>query len=240
MPFLNRQAVVIATLTLAHILLAPNSGAVELLDSSNLPPDEQFTFADTFADDDSAFHTYAGCGYCYKLEGVPDHSVLFALPLIGQLRDIGYRVSTSDSNDLDGLTRQALFLDFNLPWTWSGRNGLSASSSLSLELGRFSRSSEDRNFISIGPSIRLTNDNWRKPFFVDLGLSPTVIDGSRYGDKEFGTSFNFTSHVALGMRFGKQKNHSVRLRYEHISNGGLDEVNPGINMIGIDFVLWAR
>jgi lipid A 3-O-deacylase len=165
---------------------------------------------------------------------------LFSLPLIGKLRDIGYRVTIADGSDFDGLTRQALFLDFELPWTWSGQNGMSVSSSLSLELGRFSRDSEDRNFVSIGPSIRLTNDNWRKPFFVDLGLSPTVIDGSSYGDKEFGTSFNFTSHVALGMSFGKQKNHSVRLRYEHISNGGLDEANPGVNMIGIDFVLWAR
>ena len=76
--------------------------------------------------------------------------------------------------------------------------------------------------------------------FMDLGLSPTIIDGATYGDHDFGTSFNFTSHIGLGLRFGQSKNHVVKLRYQHISNGGIDEVNPGVNMIGIDVVLWAR
>ncbi len=104
-----------------------------------------------------------------------------------------------------------------------------------MEGGRFESESEHRYFVSFGPSIRLISDAHRVPLFVDVGSSPTVIDGSKYGDDEFGTSFNFTSHVALGLRFGQTKNQVVKLRYQHISNGGINNINPGVNMVGIDF-----
>ena len=99
---------------------------------------------------------------------------------------------------------------------------------------------EDRAFGSLGPNFLFENERWRLPLVVDMGLSPTVIDGSTYGDRELGTSFNFTSHLAVGMRFGQSRNHSVSLRYQHISNGGISVKNPGVNMIGLDVVLWSR
>lgn len=165
---------------------------------------------------------------------------LFSLPLVGNLQSMGYRVTSSDGNNFDGLTRHALFLDFGLPWTWSGQSGFSVSSLLTLEAGRLRKDSEYRNFLSLGPVLRLTNDRWIKSIFVDVGLSPTVIDGTTYGDRKLGTSFNFTSHLALGLRFGENKDHTVKLRYEHISNNGFGEVNPGVNMVGIDFVFWSK
>ncbi len=109
-----------------------------------------------------------------------------------------------------------------------------------MEGGRFESGSEHRYFASFGPSVRLTSDERRVPLFVDLGISPTVIDGSQYGQNDFGTSFNFTSHVALGLRFGRTKNQVVKLRYQHISNGGINNVNPGVNMVGIDFSFSVR
>ena len=167
-------------------------------------------------------------------------SNLFTLPLVGTLREIGYRVSSSDGKKFDALTRHALFMDLELPWYWSGQSGFSAEPFLSLEVGRFSHGSEHRSFISFGPLVRLTHQRWGRRLFVDAGLSPTVIDGAKYGERDFGTSFNFTSHVGLGSRFGAKENHFVKFRYEHISNGGIDENNPGVNMVGLDFVFWAK
>ena len=173
-------------------------------------------------------------------ELIPEDLNLFHMPLVGTIQDIGFRLATADGGKLDDLMQQALFVDFRLPWLWSPWTNVSASPKLTFEVGRFVRESESRFFASLGPTLRLANDQWRIPVFMDLGLSPTVIDGSSYGDRDFGTSFNFTSHIALGLRFGQAKNHVVKFRYQHISNGGLDEVNPGVNMIGVDVVLWAR
>ncbi len=170
----------------------------------------------------------------------PEDMNLFHIPLTGNIQDFGFRVATADGGKFDGLTQQAFFVDFKLPWNWSPWTNFSASSKLTLETGRFNQGSENRYFASLGPTLRLAADRWRVPLFMDLGLSPTIIDGSTYGDQDFGTSFNFTSHIALGLRFGRTRNHVVKLRYQHISNGSLDEVNPGVNMIGVDVVFWAR
>lgn len=171
---------------------------------------------------------------------VPEDLSLFHIPLVGDIQDFGFRLATADGGKFGDLTQQAFFVDFKLPWIWSPSTNFTASPILTFETGRFNQGSENRYFASLGPTLRLANDRWRMPLFMDLGLSPTVIDGSTYGDRDFGTSFNFTSHIALGLRFGQTKNHVVKLRYQHISNGGIDEVNPGVNMIGIDVVLWVR
>ena len=171
---------------------------------------------------------------------VPEDINIFHIPLVGDIQDFGFRWATADGSQFDDLTQQAFFIDFRLPWKWSPWPDVSASPKLVLEAGRFNQGSENRFFASLGPTLRLANDRWRIPLFMDLGLSPTIIDASTYGDRNFGTSFNFTSHIALGLRFGRSKNHVLKLRYQHISNGGFDEVNPGVNMIGIDVVMWAR
>ncbi len=123
---------------------------------------------------------------------------------------------------------------------WSPWTNVSASPKLTLETGRFESGSEHRSFASFGPSVRLTSDAHRVPLFVDLGISPTLINGSQYGQNDFGTSFNFTAHVALGLRFGPTKSQVVKLRYQHISNGGINNINPGVNMVGIDFSFSVR
>jgi len=165
---------------------------------------------------------------------------LFHIPLTGNIQGFGFRLAMADGGKFGGLTQQAFFVDFKLPWMWSPWTNVSASPKLTLETGRFNHGSENRYFASLGPTLRLANDQWRMPLFMDLGLSPTVIVGATYGDRHFGTSFNFTSHIALGFRFGQTRNHVVKLRYQHISSGSFDEVNSGVNMIGIDVVLWAR
>ncbi len=45
---------------------------------------------------------------------------------------------------------------------------------------------------------------------------------------------NFTSSAALGAHFlGESRNWSVELRYMHISNAGLGDLNPGINTVQV-------
>ncbi len=171
---------------------------------------------------------------------LPDDAGLFSLPLLGTFESLGFRFATADGGKFNGLTQQAFFADFSLPWRWTTWKNVSIAPRLTVEAGRFESGSEHRFFASFGPSVRLTSDAHRVPLFVDVGISPTVINGSQYGDNDFGTSSNFTLHVALGLRFGRTKNQVVKLRYQHISNGGINNTNPGVNMVGIDFSFSVR
>lgn len=169
----------------------------------------------------------------------PQDGGLFKLPIIGRLTSAGIRISSARSN-FSGLSQQAIFADFRTPWAWSTWGGTNTTLRLSLEVGRFLKASERRYFVSLGPNVRIVNDRWRVPLFIDLGLSPTVLDGSTYGDQDLGTSLYFTSHIGLGLKFGRTRRQEIRLRYQHISNGGFDDANPGVNLIGLDFVFWGR
>ena len=165
---------------------------------------------------------------------------LFQIPLVGRITDIGIRMATVDGGQFDKLVQQSVFVDFELPWQWMPWQGTSVTPRLAFEFGQFKTSAEHRLFASLGPVFRFERETSRLPLFMELGFTPIVIDGSNYGESDLGTSLNFTSHVAFGLRFGRNKNNRVSLRYQHISNGGIDSTNPGVNMLGIDVVFWSR
>ena len=109
------------------------------------------------------------------------------------------------------------------------------SSRLTLDVGRLRDEEMQRSFASFGPTVRIMRERSRVPLFLDLGLSPTVIDGVKYGAEDLGTSFNFTSHIGVGMVLGGNRQHEIKVRFQHTSNGGIDEINPGVDMLGIDY-----
>jgi hypothetical protein len=44
-----------------------------------------------------------------------------------------------------------------------------------------------------------------------------------------GSAFQFADMVGVGMIFGAQQNYQAGFRFQHLSNGGIKEPNPGIN-----------
>jgi hypothetical protein len=49
-----------------------------------------------------------------------------------------------------------------------------------------------------------------------------------FGNKDFGDYFQFTSHI--GFKWQITKKFSVGWRFQHMSNGGIAEPNPGVNL----------
>ena len=47
----------------------------------------------------------------------------------------------------------------------------------------------------------------------------------------FSTHFQFGDHIALGYRFGAEGKYDLAVRVQHLSNGGIDRPNPGINFV---------
>ncbi len=169
-----------------------------------------------------------------------DNVGLFSLGLPEIIDRVGVRHAFATGGTFDDLTQQAAFIDFRLPWHFVTAGGLHISPRLTLEGGRFENGGDDRLFASLGPAVRLSNPRWRLPLVVDAGVSPTFIDGSEYDGREFGTSVNFTSHLALGLEFGERNRYRLDLRFQHISNGGLNDDNPGVNMLGLGFSVGSR
>ena len=106
---------------------------------------------------------------------------------------------------------------------------------MGLVVGTISTSQESRLFVSFGPVWRLPIAS--RSLFVELGISPTLISGSSFNDRDMGGNFHFTSSAAVGANFGKRDAFSLSLRIQHTSNGGLSSINPGMNMIGINFAI---
>ncbi len=69
--------------------------------------------------------------------------------------------------------------------------------------------------------------------FIGLHLiSPTYI----YGDRRFGSAFQFGDHLGVGVRFGEHHQFDLGLRYQHLSNGDIRQPNNGINFSQVHFV----
>ena len=112
-----------------------------------------------------------------------------------------------------------------LAWTGARRTEIAA--------GIISSTDDDRPFLSIGPVWRLNRDD--SAFDLEFSFSPTVLGGSRIASRNLGGTVHFTSSFALSRTFGKREQTSVSIRVQHLSNGGLNRENPGLDTIGIGF-----
>ena len=103
---------------------------------------------------------------------------------------------------------------------------------LEVAVGTVVSSDQSAALVSVGPV-------WRFPLgasrtFVDFGFSPTLLSRSRFDDRELGGNFHFTSSLSIGAAFGRFEQYSLSLRAQHTSNGGLNEDNPGLDMVGLN------
>lgn len=109
---------------------------------------------------------------------------------------------------------------------------------LELAAGTLASSDEAGAVVSVGPV-------WRFPLaagrtYVDFGFSPTLISNTEVDGRDMGGHFHFTSSLSFGATFGSSDQYSIALRAQHTSNGGLNEDNPGLDMVGLNFSIGFR
>jgi lipid A 3-O-deacylase len=79
------------------------------------------------------------------------------------------------------------------------------------------------------------------PWFVEAGVGATLTTVAYQTDrKRFSTRFNFGDHVAVGRSFGRGagrgRAHELSLRWEHFSNAGIRQPNPGENFVQLRYL----
>ncbi len=84
--------------------------------------------------------------------------------------------------------------------------------------------------LGVNPLVRFIKDTGAIRPYIEAGAGvrglthPTVND-----DYRLSTAFQFTEIVGVGAQFGGHQQYEAGFRFQHISNAGIKEPNPGIN-----------
>lgn len=120
-------------------------------------------------------------------------------------------------------------------WSEGSAGKLRIESRIAGALGQFKQRDTAQSFVSIGPVLRFSPVWADRRVSFEFGLSPTILEGSLFSERELGGKFHFTSHLAGNLALGSRRQHVFSLRVQHISNGGLSSTNPGVDMLGMEY-----
>lgn len=126
------------------------------------------------------------------------------------------------------------FANWNLPWGWDLGSRFRVQSRLDFSAGWLSDSHTDSAVGTLGPSLVLSRE--QLPITLEVGVSPTLISESKFATKDFGEAFQFTSHI--GLNFELPWHLAINYRFQHMSNAGIGNSNPGLNLhvFGLSYV----
>lgn len=80
------------------------------------------------------------------------------------------------------------------------------------------------------PVIRfIKSAGWFRPYF-EAGAGVRLLSHVREtDDRTLSSSFQFADLVGVGAQFGGHQQYQAGFRFQHVSNGGLEHPNPGVN-----------
>ena len=142
----------------------------------------------------------------------------------------GMTESDKDAERYGGAVR------WNLGGSWWRTGDWSVASYLELSVtywdGEPGRTGED-DLVDFGltPVLRWQRDPSQVGLapFLELGLGVHGHTEDGIGNKDFDIPFAFGSHFGAGARFGAGGRYELVYRFQHLSNAGLGDDNPGIN-----------
>ncbi|WP_233799886.1 acyloxyacyl hydrolase [Paraburkholderia sp. HP33-1] len=84
--------------------------------------------------------------------------------------------------------------------------------------------------IGVTPVIRFVKSSGSVRPFIEVGAGVRLLTSPRISsDFTLGTAFQFANMAGVGLQFGDHQRYVVGYRFQHVSNGGIKEPNPGIN-----------
>lgn len=71
--------------------------------------------------------------------------------------------------------------------------------------------------------------------FLEMGVGLHYLTEKNVGYKSFSTNFQFGDHIGVGAYFGRHQAYKLAYVFQHLSNGGIEAPNPGINFHLVTF-----
>ena len=142
----------------------------------------------------------------------------------GKWNTVGLRAGVGDSRNDESFSQYEAYVTFNLPWKWRSSHDWIVGSFTGVNAGAVTCAGT--GFIgSIGLGVYILTP--AESFTLLAGIFPTYIGRSIFGNEDFGNSFQFTSAVGVNLNF--YQHWTIGYRFQHMSNGGLSDENPGLN-----------
>ena len=117
------------------------------------------------------------------------------------------------------------FACWPLPWAQIHRAGWEIDPYLTAGLGWLGGRGATAGLARMGPALSLRHAG--SPFWIELGISPTVLTRHTFGGLDLGIGLQFTSYA--GMNWDISRRLGLGYRFEHMSNASLSSSNPGLN-----------
>lgn len=130
-------------------------------------------------------------------------------------------------------------------WDWDferlRRAELTAHTELMVNRWRYSAAAGGRDELTqlvLLPSLRMRLDRGTSPWFISLGIGASWFDRDfETPRKSFSTRWNFYDVIGVGYTFGGAKGqHELGLRWNHVSNGGVRNPNPGQDFLQLRYM----
>ena len=144
-----------------------------------------------------------------------------------------------------GVAEEAQMAIVGATWVWDWYRDFSIGrlgGYWEVSIGRWNSDVEDNGGsawvtqFGVTPVLRLYPHSWGGRWFVEGGIGANVLQPIyRSAGKRFSTAFNFGDHLAIGRRFGIDGRHELALRFQHFSNAGIKEPNPGENFLQLRY-----
>jgi len=148
-----------------------------------------------------------------------------AWTLDNPVREFGIRGGIDASGGKENYSAREVYLLYEFPWSVPIR----ALSDMRVRFDAGFGDLEGREKSGFWAAIG--GDLVYRPFgdFLDFeaGWRPTWLSDYRFGDDDLGGSFQFSSHVGLALHWRKT---TWGYRFQHISNAGIYDENPGLDL----------
>jgi lipid A 3-O-deacylase len=96
---------------------------------------------------------------------------------------------------------------------------------------RFRRGAGQLFEASVTPVLRLSLPWPAARPYAEFGLGAHVLSDDRIGDRVLSTSYQFGSHLGVGLVMGARHAWELGVRFQHLSNAGLETPNPGMDFV---------
>ena len=137
---------------------------------------------------------------------------------------VGLRAGINDHRNSEFFSKYEAYATFSLPWKWSSEQGWIIGTFIGINAGMVI--CDENAFVgSIGPGLYLMTPI--EGVVISGGIYPTYIGKSTFGSEDFGESFQFTSAFGINLTF--YRHWTMGYRFQHMSNGGISNENPGLN-----------
>jgi len=142
-----------------------------------------------------------------------------------QFHSAGARIGFAAESTSNHFLQTEGFVDYNL-WRWNLSENWRLQSRVGISAGWLGQRGDNSFIGTLGPSFEISRTAF--PISLECGFNPTYISRYHFSSTDLGANVQFTSHI--GLYWDVTSRWRIGYRFQHMSNAGIREPNPGFNL----------